>query len=344
MRDLLTDKETAKILGKRIDTLYKTIDFFDRFDDDEWELFEGEHFEFVAKNSEYRDRRFTEEGVEALARYYEKDLPGILDFAIEALTHRRRRRQQRLVSRRITQELIEAGGLVEVRGELAFVNRRTSIGILQTNGKGLNNCIDRLGKAGSLDGQEGLEIEKHFLLTENSEAIWSQKGLASISIDMIQNSRLNKSRRAWVEAVGEVVEDCFKAEIKRLSAAPLRIDQAIAKAKRAASDTCQVTGVKKARGRKLELDGHHLFDKATRPDLADLHENILILESSIHSEFHSWIGGRGCIPSDFLDFVSSVRGDLFDSVNSRAAERHSRLVSKLVKLERNYEGTQLRYR
>ena len=27
MRDLLTDRETAKILGKRIDTLYKTVDF-----------------------------------------------------------------------------------------------------------------------------------------------------------------------------------------------------------------------------------------------------------------------------------------------------------------------------
>ena len=47
MRDLLTDKETAKILGKRIDTLYKDIDFFDKYDDDEWELNEGEHFEFT---------------------------------------------------------------------------------------------------------------------------------------------------------------------------------------------------------------------------------------------------------------------------------------------------------
>ena len=29
MRDLLTDKETAKVLGKRIDTLYQIVDFFD---------------------------------------------------------------------------------------------------------------------------------------------------------------------------------------------------------------------------------------------------------------------------------------------------------------------------
>ena len=49
MRDLLTDRETAKILGKRIDTLYKTVDFFDSDDKDEWELNEGEHFEFVTR-------------------------------------------------------------------------------------------------------------------------------------------------------------------------------------------------------------------------------------------------------------------------------------------------------
>lgn len=27
-RDLLTDRETARVLGKRINTLYKTVDFF----------------------------------------------------------------------------------------------------------------------------------------------------------------------------------------------------------------------------------------------------------------------------------------------------------------------------
>ena len=94
MRDLLTDKETAKILGKRIDRLYKDVDYFDKYDDDEWELNEGEHFEFVAKKGVIKERRFYEEGVEALARYYEKDQTGILSIVLEALTHRRRRRKK----------------------------------------------------------------------------------------------------------------------------------------------------------------------------------------------------------------------------------------------------------
>ena len=345
MRDLLTDKETAKILGKRIDTLYKDIDFFDKFDDDEWELNEGEHFEFVTKSGKMRERRFYEEGVEALARYYEQDETGILSIVIEALTHRRRRRKRMLVSRRITQELIESGGIIETRGELAFVNKSSTIKILQTNGVGLRNSIERLKNGDSLEGQEGLELEKHFLLTEKDEKIWSQKGLASIAVDMRHKSSLKKSRKAWVEAVGEVVEDCFKAEIKRLQAAPKRIDQAIVRAKRAANDTCQVTGAKKKRGKQLQLDGHHLFDKSTRPDLADLIDNILVVENSIHSEFHSWKGGGGkCVPKDFLDFLSQVRGDLFDSTNARTTERHSKLVARLVALQSNYEGNHLRYK
>ncbi len=78
MQDLLTDKETARILKIRIEKLYQTVDFFDKYDDDDWDLIEHEHFEFVQRAGEFRSRRFTEEGVEAMARYLEKDEHGIL--------------------------------------------------------------------------------------------------------------------------------------------------------------------------------------------------------------------------------------------------------------------------
>ena len=75
MRDLLTDRETAKILGKRIDSLYKIVEAFDANADDEWELVEGDHFEYsgppVVGANGRRPRHFSEEGVEALARYIE---------------------------------------------------------------------------------------------------------------------------------------------------------------------------------------------------------------------------------------------------------------------------------
>ena len=49
--------------------------------------------------------------------------------------------------------------MLEVRGELGFVSRKTCINVLQTNGRGINNSIDRLSQLGLLDGEEGLEIE-----------------------------------------------------------------------------------------------------------------------------------------------------------------------------------------
>ncbi len=345
MRDLLTDKEAAKILSRSTTSLYKTVRYFDKHDDDEWELLEGVHFEYLTNSGEpeLRSRRFTEEGVEALASYYEKDNNGFLASVMEALTHRRRRRKQMLVSRRITQEFIESSHPVEVRGELAFVDRSTTINILQTNGKGLNNCKKRLFSNGSLEGQEGLEIGKQFLLTEEDEILWSQKGLASIAVDMSHNSSLKKSRRAWVDAVGDVVEDCFKMEIKRIQAAPMRLEKAISSAKRIANFRCQVTGRKKTRSNNLSLDGHHLFDKSTRPDLADLHDNILVVQGDIHSEFHSWKGSGPCFPKDFLDYLSEVRLDLVEPVNLAASKRYNKLVARLTKLQNNYQDNRLRY-
>ena len=249
-----------------------------------------------------------------------------------------------LVSRRITQEFIEAVPPPEIKGELAFVQRKTTINILQTNGKGLNNSEERLFQAGSLDGQEGLEIDKHFALSEDGQKTWSQKGIASIAIDMSRNSRISKARKAWMDAVGDVVEDCFSTEVKRISAAPQRIEKVISAAKKSAGQRCQVSGKRKTRTSQIQLHGHHLFDQATRPDLADLHENILVVEGNIHSEFHSWKKKESCEPKDFLNFLSDVRLDLVDPENKAAARRYNKLVARLTKLQKNYEGNHLKYK
>ena len=343
MRDLLTDNEAARILGIRINKLYSIVDFFDSDEDDDWDLVEGEHFVFVQRSGEFRDRRFTEEGVEAIARYLERAHNGILREVIEALTHRKRRRKRLLVKRRITQELIEPGAMVKQIGNLVFVDRKTTIKILQTNGLGINNAIHRLTRNDSLDGQEGIEIDKHFILMEDESKAWSQKGLASIALDMKEHSSISKSRKAWVEAVGEVVEDCFNRELRSIESAPKRIANVVRNAKRASGYRCQLTNIRRARGHKIELDGHHLFGKSNRPDLADLHDNILVLEGNIHSDFHSWQGGSGCTPSDFLNYLNTARMDLFESVNSRAVERYHRITKRLIRLQKNYGGNRLRY-
>ena len=209
MRELLADSESAKILGIKINQLYETVDFFDKYDDDPWDLVEGEHFEFIQSTGDYQERRFTEEGVEAIAMDHEGDREGVVARVMEMFAHSKRKRKQMLVLRRITQELIEANGIVYASGELLFVDRRTSINVLQTNGLGINNAVERLVKSDSLDGQEGLEIEKHFVLDESGEKAWSQKGLASIDMDMKVNSAITKTRGAWVSAVGETLSSAL---------------------------------------------------------------------------------------------------------------------------------------
>jgi hypothetical protein len=101
-------------------------------------------------------------------------------------------------------------GLVGAAGHLLFVDCKTPINILQTKGLGIKNAIHRLARADSLDGHEGLEIDQHFIVAEDGTHAWSQKCIASIALDMNQYLKITKARRAWVSAVGEVIEDCFK--------------------------------------------------------------------------------------------------------------------------------------
>jgi hypothetical protein len=46
----------------------------------------------------------------------------------------------------------------------------------------------------------------------------------------------------------------------------------------------------------IELEAHHLFDSATRPDLAALDDNLLVISSALHRNFHRWMGSRPCEP------------------------------------------------
>ena len=93
----------------------------------------------------------------------------------------------------------------------------------------------------------------------------------------------------------------------------------------------------------LPFDGHHLFDKLNRPDFADLHENILVIQS-LFIRVPSMDRQKVCEPKDFLKFASELKGDLFDSTSSKAMERFNTLTIKLTSLQKNYENNHLRYK
>jgi hypothetical protein len=292
-RDAFSDKEAAKMLGIPVSKLYRICEFFDSDPDDAWDLIEGEFFEY--EPGQARKRRFYEEGVMAIAKYLEETEGGsFLARLKEFFTHHRARVTRALVQRRIIQVTQDRSTLV-IRGDLVFLQQRSVVRVLGTNGKGMTGTLRRIEEeSAGLDGAEGLEIDVHFADFEDVEGRhWSQRGIARLSRTMHERGRITKARKAWVKAVADVAEDCFEVQRKVLESHEARVKAAMDRA-RSKAKACAVTQQKPnaADRNPIELQAHHLFDAASRPDLAALEDNLLVISSALHRNFHKWMGNR----------------------------------------------------
>jgi hypothetical protein len=346
-RDAFSDKEAARMLGIPVSKLYRICDFFDSDPDDAWDLTEGEFFEF--EPGQARKRRFYEEGVMAIAKYLEETEGGsFLARLKEFFTHHRARVTRALVQRRIIQVTQDRAGLV-IRGELVFLQQRSVVRVLGTNGKGMAGTLRRIEEeSAGLDGAEGLEIDVHFADFEDADGRhWSQRGIARLARTMHERGRITKARKAWVKAVADVAEDCFEVQRKVLESHEARVRTAMDRA-RSKAKACAVTQQKPnaADRNPIELEAHHLFDAASRPDLAALDDNLLVISSALHRNFHKWMGNRPCEPKDFVDYL--LRNELthFEgspSTRARQEARQQKLIHRLELLQARYEGNRLLY-
>ena len=176
---------------------------------------------------------------------------------------------------------------------------------------------------------------------------WSQRGIARLARTMHERGRITKARKAWVKAVADVAEDCFELQRKVLESHEARVKAAKERA-RSKAKACAVSQQKPnaADRTPIELEAHHLFDAATRPDLAALDDNLLVISSAVHRNFHKWMGNRPCEPQDFVDYL--VRNELthFEgspSTRSRQVTRQQKLIHRLELLQARYEGNRLLY-
>ena len=346
-RDAFSDKETARMLGISPGKLYKICDFFDAHPDDPWELIEGEFFEF--EPGQARKRRFYEEGVMAIARYLEETEGGsVLARLKEFLTHHRARVTRALVQRRIIQVTQDRSAL-EIRGELVFLEQRAVIRVLGTNGRGLHGTVRRIADEGAgLEGAEPLRIGVDFAdIDGKDQRHWSQRGIVRLARTMHEQGRITKARKAWVKAVADVAEDCFEVQRKLLESHEARVRDAKDRARRRAG-RCAVTQQtpKPSASQPIELDVHHLFDAVSRPDLAALDENLLVITSTLHRNFHRWMHGRPCEPKDFVDYL--LRNELTHfqgspSTQARQEKRQQKLIHRLELLQARFEGNRLLY-
>ena len=346
-RDAFSDKEVARMLGISPTKLYRICDFFDADPDDAWDLIEGDFFEY--EPGQARKRRFYEEGVMAIAKYLEETEGGsVLARLKEFFTHHRARVTRALVQRRIIQVTQDRSSLV-IRGDLVFLQQRSVVRVLGTNGKGMASTLRRIEEeSASLDGAEGLEIDVHFADFDDLDGRhWSQRGIARLARTMHERGRITKARKAWVKAVADVAEDCFAVQRKVLESHEARVRSAMLRARHKAR-ACAVTQQKPSAADQnpIELEAHHLFDAATRPDLAALDENLLVISAALHRNFHKWMGNRPCEPKDFVDYL--LRNELAHfqgSARTRARQeaRQQKLIHRLELLQAQYEGNRLLY-
>lgn len=285
----------------------------------------------------------------AIARYLEEAEGGsFLARLKEFLTHHRARVTRALVQRRIVQVTQDRAAL-EIRGQLVFLEQRSVIRVLGTNGRGLNGAVRRIADEGaSLDGAEPLRIGVDFAeIAGKEQRHWSQRGIVRLARTMHEKGRITKARRAWVKAVADVAEDCFAVQRKLLESHDARVratkDRVRRKARR-----CAVTqqAPNPAAQHPIVLEAHHLFDVASRPDLAALEENLLVITSGLHRNFHKWMDGRPCEPRDFVDYLLRNELTYFDggpSTRARHEKRQQKLIHRLELLQARFEGNRLLY-
>ncbi|MBD2156013.1 hypothetical protein [Leptolyngbya sp. FACHB-16] len=332
----MSAEETADILRINLRRLYRVCDSFDARNDDEWDLVEGEHFEWLSKNQ--GTRQFYEEGAMAIAKYLQETaksnmFTGLLDQVIESLTNRRKHTRQMLVRRRVISEVKDLKGVM-IRGDLVFLDRPKVIRILDTNGKGLNAAAKRERDNISLDGREPMEEGVHFAIVDEVE-YWSQRGLVRLAQNMTEKLA-QKSRKAWTEAVAEVYENAIEQQRKYLDSFDAKVQKAMKEVKELAKKTCQVSLAKQRADDPFDMHVHHLFDKSTRPDLAAVHENLLVMHEKLHDGFHSWHGSGSCEPQHFIEYLTTRESWRFK--NKRMTAHLHELINKLERVQSTYES------
>jgi hypothetical protein len=342
--ELMSAEETAEILGITLNRLYKICNIFDKRDDDEWELNEGEHFEWLSKG--VGTRRFYESGAMAIAKYIqEKDtaspIAHFVDMVIERITHRRERTRRLLVRRRIILETKDNTGVLLAShpkyGDLVFLERSKVIRILETNGKGLNAAAKREQDNPGLGGREPMEKGVHFDSKDDVQ-YWSQLGMVHIAKNMSENmeKRAKKSRKAWTDAVAEVVEDAIAQQMKYLESFDARVTRAMDRARAAANKKCQVTLKRQTPASPFDLHVHHLFDRSTRPDLADFYDNLLVIHEDLHKDFHKWHGKGACEPKHLVEYLTTIEAWRFEKPKMTSHLHH--LINKLEHLQSKFES------
>ena len=309
------------ISHKRLDEI---VSFFDADPNDDWDLVEGDDYQFV--NKEKKLRNFSPKGAFKIASYIEKnEKRGIFYKFKEFFTKHDQKIRRSLARKSIFAELTDSGEIQVYQG-VAMIHKQSLRRILETNGSKLNKTVNHLQQR----TDKPLELGVDFYEDEKREFWFSESGIVMISKSMSE-TLTNKSRQEMCKMIEIEFPLAFKEIQENLdddTKQKIEIEKAKKRAKTRDKNTCQVTGQKPDRNNKFNLAVHHLYSAQKYPHLATLDLNLVTIKEEIHQEFHGNLGGfhQPCTIEDFIEFLHVYY-----------PEHHSNLALKLQKTKKKLE-------
>lgn len=286
------------ISHKRLDEI---VSFFDADPNDDWDLVEGDDYQFV--NKEKKLRNFSPKGAFKIASYIEKnEKRGIFYKFREFFTKHDQKIRRSLARKLIFAELIDSGEIQVYQG-VAMIHKQSLRRILETNGAKLNKTVNHLQQR----TDKPLELGVDFYEDEKREFWFSESGIVMISKSMSE-TLTNKSRQEMCKTIAMEFPLAFKEIQENLdddTKQKIEIEKAKKRAKTRDKNTCQVTGQKPDKDVKFNLAVHHLYSVQKYPHLATLDLNLVTIKEEIHQEFHGKLGGfnKPCTIEDFIEFL-----------------------------------------
>ncbi|MCA2723567.1 MAG: hypothetical protein IM333_01880 [Microcystis sp. M048S1] len=309
------------ISHKRLDEI---VSFFDADPNDDWDLVEGDDYQFV--NKEKKLRNFSPKGAFKIASYIEKnEKRGIFYKFKEFFTKHDQKIRRSLARKLIFAELIDSGEIQVYQG-VAMIHKQSLRRILETNGAKLNKTVNHLQQR----TDKPLELGVDFYEDEKREFWFSESGIVMISKSMSE-TLTNKSRQEMCKTIAMEFPLAFKEIQENLdddTKQKIEIEKAKKRAKTRDKNTCQVTGQKPDKDVKFNLAVHHLYSVQKYPHLATLDLNLVTIKEEIHQEFHGNLGGfhQPCTIEDFIEFLHVYY-----------PEHHGNLALKLQKTKKKLE-------
>lgn len=300
---ILNENELAKILDKTVRELDEIVAFFDADPDDDWDLVENIDFRY--SNVNLKRRVYSAQGAHAIARYVDQHpehdkrnlFKKIKDWVLDA----KGKVRKSLVRQHIITTLnIHDHNIIRVQNGNPYIFRKSCIKLLKTSFAKWNSVVRDIQKTSTpfLPGEhfeEDIDLKDKFFRAD---------ALSRVGLQLSKELK-SKQRRLWCEDFNLECQTVIKRLISEEEARLKRIQIAKDKAKRRDKKCCQVTGVHRDKYNNVTVEAHHLYCTSSFPHLADLENNLITLDSMIHQEFHTFMGGTKvpCTVDDFLLFL-----------------------------------------